>query len=96
MSTWYKEGVFGELTAGAAEGLRLVEKLVGPREEIFITSIREGTHCYGTLHHSGNAWDMRKLKCLVKSDLATRLGQGYDVVDEDDHWHIEYQPHRQV
>jgi len=60
-----------------------------------ITSTYEGTHSAGSLHYANQAYDIampalnaRRIFKLIK----TVLGSDYDVVDEVDHIHIEYDP----
>ena len=92
MSTWYKQGVYGTLTIEAAEALRQLEKLFASTEDIFITSIREGTHMPGSFHPSGRALDIRKPKAISIHEIRNRLGTNFDVIEEHDHIHIEYDP----
>jgi hypothetical protein len=92
MSTWIKEGVFGELNRAAALGLRNVRKLYDLKnKDLFITSIREGTHSAGSLHSIGDAWDQRANGVTV-DEIKKALGPSFDVVDESDHIHCEYDP----
>lgn len=68
--------------------------------ELVLTSGTEYTtkHSSGSIHYSGGAFDIRtrqmlqgmKTKCLEM--LRERLGAEFDVVDESDHFHIEFQP----
>lgn len=93
MSTWIKQGVYGPLEIEAAEALRLTEiQADHGGEALYITSMRDGTHGVGTLHHAGMAYDMRPLRKSTIEELRQRLGEDYDVVDEGNHWHIEYDP----
>lgn len=90
MAVWYKEGVYGELIPEAAEGLRQVKKLflqVG--EDLFITSIREGSHGMTSFHPSGRAWDMRRNAKVSAASIKRQLGDKWDVIDEGDHIHCE-------
>ena len=68
-----------------------------------ITSGNEGTdgdgvHGTGSLHYSGDAVDLRTNNLTqdqvdsIVSDLSTALGNDYDVIDEGDHIHLEYDP----
>jgi len=92
MSTWYKEGVYGELQPAAAEGLRRVKKLYASNyKDVLITSVREGTHSEGSFHPLGLAWDMRQNGVLI-ADIKRVLGKDFDVVKESNHIHIEYDP----
>jgi hypothetical protein len=66
------------------------------------TSGLEGRHGRNSLHFAGLAFDIGKRGVpqtfvgKVRDDLAERLGDQFDVVDESDHWHIEYQPERRL
>lgn len=63
-----------------------------------ITSLSDGRHSIGSLHHSGDAVDLRlpmPVTCgQIVSQLKTALGADYDVILEPDHIHIEYDPKR--
>lgn len=64
-------------------------------EELVLRHVCNGRHSVGSLHYIGNAADLRtwgidaELACV---ELRKRLGSEYDVILEDDHIHIEYQP----
>lgn len=92
-ATWYKEGVYGKLNYIAAQGLRRVKKLFASKnEDIYITSVQEGTHSPGSLHPLGDAWDQRKNRNVSIAEIKAYAGQDFDVVEERDHVHIEYDP----
>lgn len=92
MTTWYKQGVFGKLIPPAANGLRLTERLYAQHgEDVFVTSIRDGTHMPGSFHPIGRAWDMQPRNVSKEAHKAA-LGSDFDVVDESDHRHVEYDP----
>ena len=92
MSTWYKEGVMGQLSPEANEGRRKIAKLYNQKgQELHITSLREGTHSAGSKHWQGDAWDQRFGK-VTKKECKAVLGDDFDVVDESNHRHIEYDP----
>ena len=69
-----------------------------------ITSVTEGKHGKGSLHYPGLAIDFRirnivsgalsidQIKNNLFTDLVDSLGENYDVVLEETHFHIEYQP----
>ena len=62
--------------------------------ELVITSGKDGTHGNNSLHYEGKAVDLRTwnvLDALVKQ-LKVHLGPNYDVVLEDTHLHVEYDP----
>jgi len=92
VSIWYKQGVFGTLQPCAIEGLRKTERLYALRgEDVFVTSLQDGTHGAGSFHVSGRAWDMRPGK-VSKEDHQCTLGTEFQVIDEANHRHIEFDP----
>jgi len=92
MATYYKEGVCGELCLPAAQGLRKVKRLYALKnKDLYITSIREGTHSMASFHYIGLAWDHRQNGVPVK-DIKAELGPDFDVVKESDHIHCELDP----
>lgn len=64
--------------------------------EFVITSCIEGTHKHASLHYMGSALDIRlpppTFTGKVIANLKEALGDDYDVILEDDHIHIEFQP----
>jgi hypothetical protein len=90
---WYKQGVVGDLNNKPQKALGKVGRLASAQgEDVFVTSIRDSLHSMGSLHLIGDAWDQRPLINVSVEEVRTRLGQHFDVVDEGDHWHIEYDP----
>ena len=68
------------------------------RKEIVVTSVLDGKHKSGSKHYVGEAFDIRvwiytaeQLKDLLPS-IQRSLGKNYDVINENDHIHIEYDP----
>jgi len=65
-------------------------------ERAVITSGLDGRHMLGSKHYTGNAIDLRTRgllnKAMANEKLASALGSDYDVVLEDDHIHVEYDP----
>lgn len=66
-------------------------------EPVTITSMRDSVHMEKSLHYSGLAADLRKWDInqgqaeLYFNRLKTALFPlGYDVINERDHFHIEY------
>lgn len=65
-----------------------------------ITSITDGRHSVGSLHHTGNAVDLRIRNIprgnvwmeTFKYKLQDALGKSFDVVLEDTHFHVEFDP----
>lgn len=63
-----------------------------------VTYTTNGTHSSGSLHYSGNAVDLRirdlfndQRQCVTER-LRDALGSDYDVINEGDHIHVEYDP----
>lgn len=66
--------------------------------EITITSVSDGTHKPNSLHYKGRAADLRTRdlapsdRALFANVLRDALGAEWDVVVEDDHVHMEWDP----
>ncbi|MBA7495086.1 hypothetical protein ES702_05665 [subsurface metagenome] len=63
--------------------------------ELVITSTYEGDHSPGSLHYSNDAVDIRapvNRAGEIFAEIRELLGVDFDVVDEVDHIHIEYDP----
>lgn len=93
MSTLYKEGVFGEMHPALSEAKRKLAKVYElNKEDLIITSIREGSHIAGSFHWDGRAFDHRQggLSLISEKKL---LGDDFDIIDyKDGHRHVEYDP----
>lgn len=64
-------------------------------QEAVITSTYDGIHSESSLHYANNAYDLRKATrngAKVFTLIKQSLGEKYDVVNEADHIHIEYDP----
>lgn len=96
MTIWYKQGVLGDLQPVARKGLGRVGKLFkSAGQDLFVTSLRDGNHSYGSLHYSGLAFDCRKptyIETLSLKFIKDVLGSNWDVVEEPTHIHCEYDP----
>jgi hypothetical protein len=63
-----------------------------------ITSASDGLHGPNSLHYQGLALDLRTrsvipaMLALIVRDLKFHLGTQFDVVEEEDHIHIEFDP----
>lgn len=69
--------------------------------ELVITSVNDSKHSATSLHFSGCAIDLRIstfdnriLALEATHKIKERLGNDFDVILEDDHIHIEWQPKR--
>ncbi len=66
--------------------------------ELVVTSCVDGKHGRASLHYSGAAVDLRTrdvpadLVQAIVAEIREALGADFDVVLEDTHLHIEYQP----
>ena len=67
--------------------------------DLVITSANDSVHSYTSLHFSGNAVDLRTRslpgtvdRAEVVTKIQNKLNQDFDVVLEQDHIHLEYQP----
>ena len=63
-------------------------------QELVITSTYEGNHSESSLHYVNLAIDIRRDQAMSYSfkELKRTLGADYDVVQEANHIHIEYDP----
>jgi len=64
-----------------------------------VTSAIDGVHSHGSRHYSGLAVDLRTrnidaedMKRMVFNDIKHALGADFDVVLEETHLHIEFDP----
>jgi len=67
--------------------------------EPVITSVSDGNHSNGSLHHCGEAVDFetKSVSSPIVMDrifrgIKANLGDEFDVVLESDHLHVEYDP----
>ncbi len=67
-------------------------------KELVITSVNDSKHGENSIHYKGNAIDLRtryfgnQEKIEVYREIQSRLGYDFDVVLENDHIHVEYDP----
>jgi len=63
-------------------------------QELIITSTFEGNHGEGSLHYCNDAVDIRRPRKpdAVIKELKRALGEDFDVILENNHIHIEYDP----
>lgn len=85
----------GELHPIARKGLGKVARFYEEHgEDLYITSLCEGTHSAGSLHYASMAFDFRKYKEFALQAIRLVLGPDWDVIDEGSHIHAEYDPKR--
>lgn len=103
MTVWYKQGVVGDLSTQCLKCLgRIHGGVYGPAgHDMYVTSIRDGNHSAGSLHYRGDAFDFRKSICdsvntasskITVSKIRKAAGRNFDVVEEQTHFHVEYDP----
>lgn len=69
--------------------------------DCIVTSLCDGKHSKNSKHYEGNGVDLRIRHLLdgepqqIRDVLANRLGPEYDVILENTHIHIEYDPKEQ-
>lgn len=89
---WYKEGVMGQLQAHVRKSQGdLAEAYFKTGRDFYITSLQEGTHSAYSLHPLGLAFDYLPQSVPVEFDQKI-LGTDFDVIDEGDHRHAEFDP----
>ncbi len=68
------------------------------KEELILTSIRDGKHSQGSRHYIGLAIDIRirhlsdEIAKLARDNIKKALTNDFDIILESDHIHIEYDP----
>lgn len=67
--------------------------------DCIVTSVKDGNHSRGSLHHVGLAIDLRvrhiesdSMRQIIADKISNSLGEQYDAILESDHLHIEFQP----
>lgn len=80
-------------------GIMVAKEVYHDANQTFtITSICDSKHSETSLHYKGQAVDIRTrdLDGVTAADIASRikirLGRDYDVVNEGDHIHLEFDP----
>lgn len=78
-------------------GITIAHSVYSLTEDVMtITSITDGDHMAGSLHNTGDAFDLRlpvkRMGVNLVSALREALGGDFDVVLEADHIHVEYDP----
>lgn len=87
------------ISTGLLLGLIIAQEVYREEDESFsivLTSLKDSTHAYTSLHYSGNAADIRiwdlKDKFKTAKKIKERLNIHYDVIAASNHIHIEFQP----
>lgn len=64
--------------------------------DLAVTSVIDGTHSRASKHYTGCGVDLRTRHlqdpAKVHRELKDALGEDFDVILEDDHIHVEYDP----
>ena len=99
MTIFYKMGAEGDLYPAMQKALTKISHVfwLHYKEDVLVTSKRDGTHSPGSLHYIGRGVDVRYPRsCDNRQKLAQQLrealGPSFDVVVEGNHLHIEYDP----
>lgn len=93
IKVWFQIGTVWDLLPEVQEGFRQVVKHA--KQDVYVTSGREGKHHPASLHYSGKAWDMRHSGYDTSQELYDVLPGGeqqWDVVGYTWGWHIELDP----
>lgn len=90
-------GVSTDFTDKMMKGMYAVDMLFRMLKiDLIVTSGKDGVHGENSLHPEGNAADIRIWHMEVPANFvwAMRrvLGKEFDVILEDDHIHMEYDP----
>ena len=93
MTVWIKQGVIGDLQPVAQKGLGRITKLYASHGlDLYITSVREANHGYGSFHYIGYALDFRQLEVPIEA-IKEALGPGWDVLKSNNGAvHAEWDP----
>ena len=91
IQVWFRQGVLWDLISEAHEGFRQVVKAA--KEDIYVTSGRDGQHLPHSFHYTGRAWDMSK-SGFTKTRLLKILNginpkHRWQVIDHGTWFHIE-------
>lgn len=94
MTIWYKQGVEGKhllhpLLQKAQGRIHDLYQIHG--EDMYVTSLIEGTHSAGSLHPLGRAEDFRYGTPTPK-EIRKAAGPGFDFYFHKSHIHMEYDP----
>lgn len=85
------------MTVGCLFGLQVANEVYQEYfEECVVTCGDNGKHSKTSLHYSGNAVDLRRYSDIdmkkLRDEIKSRLNIDYDVILEETHLHLEFQP----
>lgn len=95
-SVW-ADGLDRRLWVAYGVALAVYEEL-GNQHNCVITSANDGQHMYSSKHYSDEAIDLRvwgfddHARRVATVMIGSRLSLDYDVIDEGNHIHIEWDP----
>lgn len=97
---YLKEGVKLEITEEMARAIPVIMKVYRflGFDNVTLTSANDGDHMEGSKHGEGNGLDIRIWAMAVYDEIRAvvllkwELGPDYDIVQEKDHIHVEYDP----
>lgn len=93
MAVLIKRGVCGDLVLQAQKAFgRVAEVYSSYRQDIVITSIRDGNHGDNSIHPIGHAFDIRYGDDIPENKIIQAAGPECDVVFHKTHIHIEWDP----
>ncbi|MFZ1991549.1 MAG: RHS repeat-associated core domain-containing protein, partial [Alphaproteobacteria bacterium] len=99
---WNYASEYGTTGEGLTENMTAIEGSVDrvfndiARRDATVTYTTNGTHSEGSLHYSGDAVDLRTRDLTPRQTAQTTralrndLGPNYDVINEGNHIHVEY------
>jgi len=98
--TRIKAGVdIGELRAVMVVGLMVAQEAFGAvGKELVVTSGDDSKHSKNSLHYQNKALDLRTRHLApgegesIVAQMQDNLGNDWDIILEDDHIHMEYDP----
>lgn len=100
MAVWIKQGVCGCPRREIRKAIGVLATLYKEnRKDFYITSLREGSHCDGSLHYDGYAVDFRKggidNRTVTPDTIIMRLRDEFprfkfQLIEHQTHFHLEW------